>query len=280
MGKFIRLLRLKHQYAVVGMTLATAILLKTHSLWIIFWILACLFLSISAAIINELVDSQDADKYTSNDVHIKETDKFDMKTVWLIFGFFSLAGIFLSFLAGLFWFGIIIYVLGMLYSLKPIRLKGRFLLDNITQILAGLFIPVMGPIILLNKMLQFWPLILTFILLIWFCVFPYQLADFEADQKAGLRPTHVVIGMKLSLWLGMGLLTLGFLAYWKFGIIKIAWWSLIILPPAFYALYSYIRWLGMRSLPAQLASMRNYVRVAVPSSQLIVPYLLVIWLLT
>ncbi len=256
-----------------------AVFLETIAPWMIFWIMACLCLSITAFIINERVDSQDCDKFSWNDNHIKSIQGFNQSVIKVLFVLFLLGGIFFSFLSGLLWWGIVASLLGILYSWKPIRLKGRFFLDIGAQVGAALVIPALGPLSKTGQ-LSFWPVILILAVIIWFCIFPYQLADFVADKKAGIKPTHIVLGMKNSLRMGLIFLTLATMAFIYFNLVKIVPWFLVMAPFVAYVFYSYMKWLRMKSLPEQTKSLQDYVRLTKGPSYLIVPYLLVILYLT
>lgn len=123
------------------------------------WILASTLISITAFIANELTDKNDVDKYSWNNIHIKDGNQLSYWIVSIIFITFSIIGLFLSSSIGLFNWGLLMYVTGLMYSLKPIRLKARPVWDILTQLMVWLFIPFIrllgdGPLIELHNALD------------------------------------------------------------------------------------------------------------------------------
>lgn len=276
---YIRLLRLEDQYTVAGIIIAAAIILRLHTMWIFFWIAGCTLLQISAFILNEMVDFKDTDKFSWNKNHIKRTDKLNPKIVWSLYGLFSLSGLILAGFSKMFWWGFEIYILWVCYSLKPIRLKARFIFDILTQTTAGLAIPFMAPFIVSGNIPRMLLPTIVLIPLIWFCIYPYQLADYRADLKARIKPTHIILGMKACLWLNLIFVLYGIVAFILLRVDNIAPWAWIIIPFAIYVLYENISWIKFNSIAEQVNSLQNYVRLVKPLSILILPFLLIIWII-
>lgn len=272
--KYFRLLRIQDQYPQISSILAVGIILSQKSSWIILWALAAVFLSFPAFILNELTDREDTDKYSWNPIHIKKGDVIDLRIAWLMIVLFSLAGLIISYSINLFWWGFSLWSAGMAYSLKPVRLKNVFALDILAQLLLGVVIPFLAPFFHENTFTNTFALTLGMATFAWCVVWPYQLADFIADQKAGLRGTHIILGMKNSLILGA---VFSFIAVATFFIAKIyliAPWAWIFAPFVVYAVYKYFSWYKLNNLTKQISSMQLYVRRVKPATQLLVPYLL------
>ncbi len=274
--KYIRLLRLQDQYILIGIILASAVYFRLWNQFIFFWGVSAISISIAAFIINEIVDQEDTDKYSWNPIHIRKNEKLNFKAVVLIFAIFSVLGIGLGYLSGLFWWGIGMYVVGIGYSLKPIRLKGRFALDIIAQILVWIVLPFAAVAWKSGQLPRVLPLLL-FASCLWSIIFPYQLADYDADQKAKLANTHVIIGMRNSLVFGLILAVISIILFFVFKIFVVARWSWFFFVVNLFALTQYIRWLRMKHLAKQLKSLQDYVRTVKPLGYLIVPYFL-LWI--
>lgn len=274
--KYLRLLRFQDQYLQFVCAVASGIYLQIKDWWILYWAIALTFLSFTAAIINELTDSKDCDKFSWNKSHINSTNSNLTKTeIWSMFLIFSVIGLYLSFTVRLFLWGLIFYLIGLAYSLKPIRLKSRFVFDIVAQLSAWFVIPFLAPISLLGKTSDTLPFLIVMLLLVWSIFYPYQLADFKADFIAGIKPTHIVLGMEKSLILGLLLGMIGVFLYLKLNIFQNNPWSIVIALLAAIAIIFYLKWLKMKSLDNQVHSMQFYVGQVKPLTQLLVPYLLV-----
>lgn len=279
MMKYLRLLRLEDQYLQFFIAIASGVFLRSRDNMIILWALAVTFFSFVAAIVNELTDQKDTDKHTWNPIHIKTEDRFTPLVICLMVVIFSVIGLILSYFTGLFWWGIAELVLGILYSLKPIRFKSKFGLDILAQACVFIIIPFIAPIALYHHGILPWGLIFTMTCLVIASAFPYQLADFSADLKAGLKGTHVVIGMKNSLLFGLSLSIAGLILFFIFSLDKSEPWLWALAGFTIYSLYRYLSWIKMSSLARQTASMQHFVKRVKPWSQLLVPYFLCLFIL-
>ncbi len=264
MGKYVRLLRLEDQFFQSGAAFTAGIFLHLRSWSIVWWAVASTCISLTAYILNEVADRKDVDRYSWNPIHAAARDRLNLWIVGVVFAFFSLAGLGISMSLGYFWWGLAMYIIGILYSTPPIRLKRRVVLDIFSQLLIWWIIPFLTPVWgVANQSLTLTFVIVTS-LAIWSVVFPYQIADFRADQKAGLLSTHVVLGIQKSLWLGALTGAAGIIFYGIFGVFRWAVWSI---PPLFvvpFALYFYFQWLKTTSLSKQLSSMQRYVGIFKP----------------
>ena len=277
--KYLRLLRLGDHYVNIAIILASSVYLQRFGSWTIWWIIATTLISISTFVVNEIIDRNDVDTYSWNPVHIGSNTKLNMKIVWFIILATSLSGIIFSLLAGFLWWGIAMLLVGMVYSIPPFRFKGTFGVDIIAQVASFFFIPVAAPLFYYGDTQSVFIYIMPMMFLIWAGVFPYQLADYESDRKAGLRPTHVVIGLKASLWLGIAIAFIGIMSYFILKLYTVAWWTAPLLFFTAFALYKYYVWLKTVSAKATFASMQAYVRLIRPLSELFLPYLILIMLI-
>lgn len=277
MNKYLRLLRLQDQYLQIGAVLCAGIFNHLKDWRIFEWALAMTLFSFTAFIVNEFTDREDTDKYSWNRDHIQSGETFDLKIVVAMFTTFSLVGLYFSYQLHLFWLGLACYLTGVLYSLKPIRFKSRFVLDILAQGFVFFVIPFLGPAVLSGRLTSAW--LLTFVLfcLIWSESYPYQLADFQADVRAKLRGTHVILGMKKSLILGIVLMILSWGLFFLSHLYTQApfLWPFIIISPGIFL--SYLFWLKMNDLKKQTESMQKYVAIVKPLSQFLIPVFLV-WL--
>ena len=274
--KYLRLLRLQDQYIQFGTAFAAGLYLNIRDWRIFYWAISSTCISITAFMVNELTDRKDVDIYSWNAIHIGKDVKFNNLVLTFIFVTLSLTGLYIAYLISLFWWGLTMYIIGLSYSLKPIRLKGKFILDILSQLAVWLIIPFLAPISLYTDLITTAPFILIFALIYWSICFPYQLADFTADLKSGIRPTHVVLGMRNSLIFGAILAILGIYFYFKLNIYLNYPWSIVFLALTCYLLYLYIKWLGLNKIANQIKSMQKDILIIKPLTQLLVPYL-VIW---
>ncbi|MBI2641694.1 UbiA family prenyltransferase [Candidatus Roizmanbacteria bacterium] len=276
--KYLKLLRLDEHYPVLGCVLASSLYLQQRGMWIIWWSLGAISFSIIAFVTNELVDRNDVDVYSWNKIHVGKLTKLDNRVLAFLFVFFIISGFVFSYLSGFFWWGIAFFIIGVLYSLKPFRLKSRFALDILAQVACAFVIPFLAPIYSLGTPGSSLLLLLNACLILWAIVFPYQLADYKADVKARLKSTHVVLGMRKSLLLGLLLVLGGVILFFYFRIFSLAPWLSILLVLVGYTAYKYVQWLRMSNLNSQTLSMQKYAGTMKPLSQLLVPYVL-IWML-
>jgi len=272
--KYLRLLRLQDQHLAFFFAITPAITLKNYLGWIFWWAIAVTCLSIAIFVLNEIVDSQDTDKYSWNPVHINQKDFLNPQIVNLIIAAFSIIGLFIAFAVNLFWWALIYWLLGMLYSLKPIRFKNRFFFDIIVQLTAWITIPYVAPFAHLGLLKNAFIPAITFSSLIWSVIYPYQLADFVADKKAHLKATHIILGMKKSLYLGILFGTFGLLTFFFLQIYKTNSWLWLVVALTVYVLIRYFHWLKLNSLKQQTLSLQNYVKTIKPITYFSIPYAL------
>lgn len=275
--KYIRLLRLEDHYIILGVVISAGLYFHIRNWWLIIWAAATAFISICAFILNEFVDKEDTDLYSWNPIHIKKGERFNLWVVGLLFSFFTVAGLILAYVDGLIWWGIVMYLIGIFYSLKPIRFKGRFGLDVAAQLVTWIVIPFLAVGWKFGDMKDIFPLMIVILFICWAFILPYQLADYIADLKAKLRGTHIVLGMRKSLFLGGFLSMMGTVLFFSLQLYRIIPWALIFVAIAVYVFVRYIEWLRMSSLTKQTVSMQKYVRFVKPIGYLIIPYLL-IWM--
>ncbi len=97
------------------------------------------------------------------------------------------------------WILIIFFGLGSAYSVPPLRFKARILIDSISNILYAL--PGIATYVLVSQTWPTWPSWLA--ILTWTTAMQLFSAifDIQADKKAGLRTTAVLLGEKMSLYL-------------------------------------------------------------------------------
>lgn len=276
--KYFRLIRIQDQYIQLGSVLAAAVYLHISD-WkiLLFWLLATTFNTFVAFIINELVDREDTDKYSWNKLHIAKNVTFNPKILAIIIVGFSFLGLLFSYLSRLFWWGLVMYILGVMYSLKPIRLKNRFALDVIVQMVIWVIIPFLALESLYKNIFPDISFILTMTLILFPEGFAYQLADFNADKKVGLKGTHVILGMNNSLIFGILCLALGLILFIYLKIYLIAIWLLPIVTIGIFTMFLYLVWLKEKNPDRKILSIQKYIRIIKPFSQLIIPYLIV-WL--
>lgn len=273
--RYVRLLRLPDQYIQFGAAIGAGLAAGVREPWVLWWAIASTLLSITAFIINELTDRQDVDHYSWNRIHVKET--LDMRVVAVLFLFFSIFGLVLALYIGLIWWALVTYIIGVLYSLKPIRLKARFGWDIAAQLAVWWVIPVLAVFWKAGFIPTGWPLLVATSPLFWSIFFPYVLADFAADQKGGLRGTHIVLGMRGSLVLGLALGFVGILLYSVFKVWTLMSWTMLLVAIEGYVLIKYISWFRMSSTVAQTASMQQTVRLVKPITQLLAPLIFILW---
>jgi 4-hydroxybenzoate polyprenyltransferase len=229
--------------------------------------------------LNELTDRNDSDKYSWNQkVHVGD-ENFSLPIVWTLFLLFALLGLWLSYLSGLFGWGIVFFLLSLLYSLEPIRLKKWPVVDVLSLVAAWWAIPFIAPISVFRPWdTSFLLFFISYCLLAWSTFLPYVLADFEADRKAKLLSTHVIMGISGSLIFGLVLTLLGIILYIVSGIFPAHMWTIVMMLFGVYAAYKYVMWIKIKKQSDQISSFRNYVRFLKPLSRLLVPYMLLFYI--
>lgn len=275
MVKYLRLLRLQDQHFQFGFALAAGVYLPGHFLWVVQWAIATTLISFAAFISNEMTDREDVDKFSWNRVHLRKSEVMDSKKVALIWWICAAGGILIANDLNVLWPAIGMLLIGTAYSMKPVRLKGRLIFDILAQLSVWFWIPFMVPIFYFGAAdTFFWFFVPAISLLAWGFFYPYQLADFSADKKAGLRGTHVILGQNISLILGLMALVLGILAYFAFGIFGKQPWSIAFVVMTIVLFFHYLYWFRLpengREKAIQLA-----VAYMKPASWLMVPY--IIW---
>ncbi len=101
------------------------------------------------------------------------------------------------------WLLIIFLALSAAYSVPPLRLKAKPLIDSLSNILYAL--PGLMAYILISNTWPSWPT--------WLALFSWTTAmhlfsavyDIEADKRAGLKTSAIFFGAKKSLWICFGL---------------------------------------------------------------------------
>lgn len=278
MGKYIRLLRLQDQYVEFSAAMTAGILIHSRDWYVFWWALAAVFLTIPVYIVNEIIDGRDVDRLSWNSsVHMRPADRLDKRITLLLFGVLSLIGLYWSYRLGLFWWGLAIWIVGMSYSLDPIRLKRRFILDLVTQV--GSFWVVFLALAW-GKADATFLLVFLIVISVVICsmLLPYQIADYEADKKAGFSNTHVILGIQRSLWLGLILAILSTGMYFLYEMPRWALWLLpmVLLSPSVVALY--IRWLRMSPMSKLMRDIRYWIQIYKPVTQLLAVYIFLVWL--
>lgn len=274
--KYFRLVRLEDQYLQFVSAIAAGVYLKSADWSIFWWAIASTFLSFCVFIINEITDRHDSDTYSWNPVHVG-TGGLNMRVVEIMFLIFSVAGLVMSYFLGFLWWGLAIYILGILYSLEPIRLKRRFGFDVAVQLCVWWVLPFVAPVWARSNHDILLSVVIIGSCFIWSIFFPYQLSDFIADQKVGFQNTHIQLGMPLSLKFGYWLGIIGLVLFIVFRLYTLAWWMTPLVFMCFASLFLYRHWMRMSSVVDQTRSMQKYVGFMKPLTQLLVPYFLILW---
>lgn len=272
MIKYIRLLRIEDQYLQLTAVFGAAAYLKRLDTEILWWAVATTLLSCAAFIVNELVDRRDTDRFSWNKLHTHK-EAFSPAVITLMLFLLSATGLWIAWRLGLWIWWIAIYVLAIGYSLPPIRFKGRIGADIAAQALACWALPFAALVWQQGELAGAVWFIVAFILMTQCISYPYQLADFVADLKAGLRGTHIVLGVRRSLQIGAGAGALGFLLGIGGGWARNEVWTIPLFCMTLWSLTQYRRWLMK---PHQdVVTLQTYVWQIKPYTQLLVPYLLV-----
>ncbi len=272
---YLRLMRLPDQYLVIGAGLALGIYLKTVEMWVLVWTLALIFLSIAAMLVNEITDGRDTDKLSWNPIHVKRSS-YDPTTVYILIVMFSLIGLFLSWTLGFIWWAVLCLSLAIFYSLEPVRFKKHAVVDLISQIAAGWIIPIAGPLWNYGELNNAWLSIVSVSLLSTAAFLPYQLADFETDTQSGIRGTHVLLGVKGTIWLIISLSVLGILLYFLSGAWQRMLWAAAFIPVNLYIIFKRSEWLS-DSYSVLRPKLIRYVKLVKPATQLFILVMLLMW---
>ena len=278
MGPYVRILRLQDEFIQFGFAIAAGIFIHNRSWHIFFWALATTFLSMSAFILNEMTDRIDTDVHSWNPVHIRAAhDRLNTRIVEVLFVVISTIGLVMSFFLRLFWWGLIMYLVGVAYSLEPIRLKKRVVLDILAQLIVWFIVPFTAPVWGVADPNLTIAIVVIISFISWSIFYPYQIADLTADKKAHLHSTHVLLGLRRSLQAGLALGVVGLVLYVLFGVYRWAIWSgpLPVLCAA--TVYLYVRWLRMGDGKRVQKALEQYVRAVKPLFHILVPYLLIVW---
>ncbi len=270
-------MRLPDQFMPAGAVFAAGIFMGERSERVLLWAVASTLLSVVAFMVNELVDRHDTDKYSQNTIHVSAREHNHTSVVAGIVVVFSSVALWFSYSVGLLGWALLMFVICILYSLKPIRLKGVFGLDLATQTVASLVIPFVAPLIqyghfdrgvFLVALSLSLPVTAGFLL--------YQLCDIAGDRKAKLSCTHVVLGEQKSLVLGFILCVVGvllFLFVWKLV------WLWVFVPFSIVTAGYYWVALKKASQKAKIAVCLSYRHTMKPIARLLLPYFLMVWLL-
>ncbi|KKU91039.1 MAG: hypothetical protein UY21_C0013G0022 [Microgenomates group bacterium GW2011_GWA1_48_10] len=191
---YIKMMRLKDQ--TIGMIVFTLGLLDARyfNLTAILQVfIGLLSLAIACFIINDFVDSKDADQHSYRS-RIKNGE-ISIKIVIIIWSILTIIGSIILFTYGLFWQWAVLVFLNTFYSLPPLRFKARFFLDIFSLFLVAL-ITYSIPFTLNHRpfLSVFNPAFLTLALFFSVGEFILLIMDFESDQKGGLKNTGVVLG--------------------------------------------------------------------------------------
>jgi len=276
---YLKLLRLSDQHVSLGFVIAGAIVANVTASWLWIWGLACVLLSMVAYVLNELQDV-DTDTHSWNPIHLQSAQRKKINSSVVVVMVISLLTI-SAFLAG--WVGmlgwwVLLLGLAIAYSLPPLRLKGVAGFDILVQVLTATLIPLLAVLWKANvSLVSATALIVILFLMIWSIFYPYQLADFVADQRAKLGNTHLKLGWQKTLQL---MLIVSVLSVILFPILfQNQWWSL---PFVIFTIHSgYWYWYWLQVTPQQaMRSMQNYVLKMKPLSHVLLFYLFLLWTLT
>ncbi len=275
MRTIIRLHRLQDQYLQISSVLAAGIMLggMDRSLWL--WMAATTCISFSAFLVNEWVDRSDTDRWSWNRAHLSSGARISRRVGWTLGLGWAIGGLGFGLAAELGAWAMAMIFVGIGYSAYPLRLKARPVVDIAGQLLVWWIVPFSAPLVKAGILTGTNSLFLvTLIFLTWSVFYPYQLADFRADQAAGIRPTHVVLGLGRSLGLGFFLGLAGLALWLAGGYWRSQPWSAVLALFGAYAVSGYRTWRSQKSEEKVFTSLQQYVRRVKPLTQLLVPYLL------
>lgn len=155
-----------------------------------------IFLGLAAFATNEYVDGLDTDKFNDRNKNAPLDFKKYKSAIIAVFLFFSFIGSVIFLYYHLFIPLILLYIFGMFYSLPPLRFKGRFPWDMIAPLLSCGLAPYLIGFNLAGLPFE---TVLSISLLslgaIGFCFQGiHEIADLEADKKAGLATWATILG--------------------------------------------------------------------------------------
>jgi 4-hydroxybenzoate polyprenyltransferase len=275
--QYFRLLRFQDQYIQVATALFGGILAQNTSPQVLWWVFSVTLISCATFIVNELTDRKDTDKASWNPVHAHTKDRLNRRFVLYLFWGVSFVGLLIAYTLGMFWWAIAMWLIGVGYSVKPVRLKARFGWDIAAQLLVWWIIPFMG---------MAWrgvpyeivvPMVAILSAISWSVFYPYQIADYKADKKAKLKSTHVVLGVRESAAGGLILGVVGTVLFFVFGFHRMYPVLLPLLGFQMFALGRYIRWLNTVTEKQMLTGMQRYVRLVKPLGSLFPFYFFLVW---
>lgn len=203
---------------------------------ILFLTIGFLCIFFSSFLINELVDSYDTDKF--NPERDKAITNHGVPRNFTIFAFVitSILGIIILTFLNLFWAAIGGFLLLVAYSLPPIRIKSRPILDLVAVTIGFVVLPYISYFFVSSQPITWHePLVLLFFTCGFFAIdLVAEGADLIADKKAGLLTTAVMLGERNNL------LVISFLALSSviFGVLAIIltghWWYFYIVVMMFF----------------------------------------------
>jgi len=210
MNPYLKLLRVKgwHAYlgfAILGFVVVQGFLGQLVDI-IIFFLMVSTYLGFSFAI-NDCFD-MDEDALNNLRRNPIATKEIEQKKAILFSISLALAGLLLSMWFGLmiFVFQLILTVLAYIYSVPPLRLKSRYILDVLSHgfffgfLILLLPVFVFGTITDVIVILAISVFILSILIQLW-----NHILDYEGDMKAKLRTTACVIGLEKSMKITMAL---------------------------------------------------------------------------
>lgn len=198
---YIKMLRISHQNNIVAPFLFGALDAGYYDIaGLMISGLGLVCSSVGIFMINEYIDSNDTDKFSLREKVLagNEVNKNVVLGLWTLF---SLTGLILLTVKGLLLVGAVMIVLGNLYSIPPVRFKAYYPWDILSMSVVYILIPYFIPFSLKNLPLSSGvgvPL-LAFVFFYGICEGIHFLGDLEADKKAGLRNTNVILGYKKLL---------------------------------------------------------------------------------
>jgi 4-hydroxybenzoate polyprenyltransferase len=209
-------------------------------------------------------------------VHHHVQDVLNPLIVWLLFFGTSVGGLWLSYTVGFLGWGAAVWLVGVLYSIEPVRFKRRFGLDILGQLFAWWILPFLAPVwgVVPQEIVLSIVIIMSFIN--WSVFYPYQIADYEADKKANLQNTHVMLGVRRSTQFGLALGIVGLVLFFLFGFGRFVLPLLPLFVVQFIVLGIYIHWLSSKKDAYILAGMQKYSQI-VKAIGLVVPLYFFLW---
>lgn len=276
---YLRLLRIRDQFVQFGFAIASGLWMSIYDINILIWAASTTLLSFAMFAVNELVDRNDTDRYSWNDTaHIKDK-QINEKLAYFEVVLLTVIGLILANAVNLVSWALTMSAIGFSYSLKPIRLKSTMIFDVLTQLAVWVWIPFLAPMtiyggIQMNAVL----FIISFSFLVWSFTLPYQLADYFADKKAGIKGTHIFMGLKGSIYFGIFCMLIGLATYFLFDIGGTFVYSYLLIAAFPIPIYYYVRALTIKDEEKIASSFEDYVIRFKPMSIVIALLLLSIWL--